>query len=212
MRELLLVGLGVMLAAACGSDHSTSGADANGGMCTGLAACGGDITGEWKITGICFDTPIVPSDISDQCPTAKLQVSNQVVTGNVSYKTDMTFSQNANITATVTLTLPGSCLQGVDSTSCSEIEASSNTDPTQPQVTCTQTSDGGCQCSSPLIDMSQVDGTFTTSGDTVMMASSDGSSDNEDYCVKSKTLYLLAPQMEMGMAGTVTGTLLLAKE
>jgi hypothetical protein len=61
------------------------------------------------------------------------------------------------------------------------------------------------------MDMSQATGTFTTSGNSVSMVATDNSTDEEDYCVKSSSLYVIAP-MDMAMAGTLTGTLIFSKQ
>jgi hypothetical protein len=198
----------------CGTNHTAGGGTPT---CMNVAPCGGNLTGSWKMVNVCFDQPTPPSDVTDFCPTAKLNVSNPAVTGNVAYNADKTFTQTATVTATLTLTLPGSCLTGQNAVTCTQIESSSNQgvmDPSQ-LVTCVMTADNGCQCSSALQDTSQATGTYTVDTSHLMQVGSDGSTDDEDFCVQGNNLYLLAPQsmtMTMPMAGDISLSLVLQRQ
>ena len=198
----------------CGTNHTAGGGSTT---CMNAVPCGGNLTGNWKMVSVCFDQPTAPSDITDFCPTAKYNVSNATVTGSIAYNADKTFTQMATVTATVTLTLPGSCLTGQNAVSCTQLESSSNqgvTDPAQ-RVSCLMTNDNGCQCSSALQDTSQASGTYTVDASHLMQLGTDGSTDDEDYCVAGNNLYLLAPQsmtMDMPMGGELTLNLMLQRQ
>jgi hypothetical protein len=180
-----------------------------------VAACGGELTGSWKILNFCFDQPSAPSNLLDVCPTATLNVSNTVVTGNITYKADKTFSQATMLTATLTLTIPGSCLQGQNAVTCSQLESSSNQAATGSKVSCSSTADAGCQCSSALQDSSQDSGTYTVDKARLTLVNKDGATDEEDFCVKGSNLYMLAPmtmQVPADMGDALTGTLVLQRQ
>jgi hypothetical protein len=215
LRVVLLV---ATFAVSCGKSDSNTG-DTASDACTAVTACGGDLTGTWKMENFCFDQPSLSADVMQFCDTAKIAISNSNVTGTLSYKADKTFTQDAMITATATLTLPGTCISAAQ-LSCTEIESNSNdpasTDATG-MLTCTPTPDGGCQCSQEVSDSSQASGTFTVDKSTVTQVNSaDGSTDVEDFCVKGKTLYLVQPMttVAMGSMGdaSLTGSLVLAKQ
>ena len=180
-----------------------------------VAACGGELTGSWKILNFCFDQPSAPSNLLDVCPTATLNVSNTVVTGNITYKADKTFSQATMLTATLTLTIPGSCLQGQNAVTCSQLESSSNQDATGSKVACISTADAGCQCSSGLQESSTDSGTYTVDNTRLTMVNQDGATDEEDFCVKGSNLYMLAPmtmQVPADMGDALTGSLVLQRQ
>jgi hypothetical protein len=209
-RFLTCLALLGCLSTGCGSGHSSAAA-----ACVDVAACGGDITGNWKILNFCFDQPSAPSNLLDVCPTATLNVSNTVVTGNISYKADKTFTSKTNLTATLTLTIPGSCLQGQNAVTCDQLESSSNQTGPNGKVACISTADAGCQCSSSLQDSGQDSGTYTVDKARLTLVSDNGGTDEEDFCIEGSNLYLLAPmtmQLPANMSDALTGNLVLQRQ
>jgi hypothetical protein len=197
------------LSSSCGTEHSNASA-----ACVDVAACGGDLTGSWKILNFCFDQPSAPANLLDVCPTATLNVSNTIISGNISYKADKTFTQKTSLTATLTLTIPGSCLQGQNAVTCTQLESSSNQGSTGSKVACSSTADAGCQCSSALQDTSEDSGTYTVDKARLTLVAENGATDEEDFCVQGSNLYLLAPmtmQVPVDMGDALTGTLVLQR-
>src|SRR5262245_53961552 len=99
----------------CGSDDG----DPN---CGKIAACGGDIVGDWKITDTCFS--LNASALTDSfCPTATLDAGGLKATGNVSYEEDLTYSGMLTLSGSLAIVLPPSCLmfEGIPLT-CSQVE------------------------------------------------------------------------------------------
>jgi hypothetical protein len=216
MQRRALLGLIALLSAAstaCASEHASAGSAA---ACMNVGPCGGELVGSWKMVNFCFDQPSAPADLSAACPSVALKVSNVSVAGNVMYNADKTFSQSATITASVGLTLPGSCLQGQNAVTCTQIEASSNQDASSSPLTCTTLADGGCQCNSALHETAEASGTYTVDKSRLTQFDVGGGTDDEDFCVKGSNLYLLAPaMMNMQMpaeAGVLSGSLVLQRQ
>jgi hypothetical protein len=214
MKPRARFGLVALLAAAspaCTSEHSGSSA-----ACMDVAPCGGELVGSWKMLDFCFDQPTPPADLTAICPSVAIDVPSAGVTGKVTYNADKTFSQSVTITASVSLTLPGSCLQGKNAVTCTQIEASAaDQDPTS-DVSCTMLPDGGCQCTSQLNESSEVSGTYTLDKFRLTQFAVGGGTDAEDFCVKGSNLYLLAPTMmnvQMpAQAGVLSGNLVLQRQ
>jgi hypothetical protein len=214
----------VLLASAqtgCGSSSSDSnsggagaGAAGSGAACSSVAACGGDITGDWKITQVCPDKPAVPDAIKQLCAEATFAYGDVNVTGTVSYKTDKSFMQTSTATGTGIVTLGKSCLSsGGQSLTCAQLEpAFSSVSPTK----CASTSDGGCACTSTLSATQSDTGTFTTSGTSLTVTSSKGGTRTTPYCVNGGALHLQVSVTDAPDAGgggfELSGQLSLAKQ
>src|SRR3954453_2093346 len=83
--------------------------DDGGGSCDSVAACGGDIVGDWTITDSCFSlTGPAPTD--GFCPPATLDSGGLKVSGTASYRADLTYSATLTFSGSLAVVLPPSCL------------------------------------------------------------------------------------------------------
>jgi hypothetical protein len=201
-----------------GSGGAGSGAAGSGGSatCEKVAACGGDLAGEWKMTQICVEQPGTTEDIKAICESAKLEINSTTVTGSLSYKAaDMTFTQSTTLDATATLVLPASCLKAGSTTyTCQQLQDIFKADPGAMQIACTSSSDGGCNCKNPVHEVTSNTGTYAISGSTVTLTTAKDKGTAE-YCVKGSKLYLhttVSSGTTMGGDFTPSGQLVLEKQ
>jgi hypothetical protein len=189
MRDTLFCSVIVLLVAgnqACGGGDDGGTVSSSDG-CDVKAACGGDVKGDWKITGVCYDEAAVLSTAKQVCADAMLTIGTPTVTGEVSYKSDMTFVQGATtVSATASLTLSMMCLRGG---TCDLVQQQLNMGGTGEPITCSSAAAGGCTCTWKLTDMSMATGTYTTSANTVTSKDGDAT-ESQDYCVKGSQLVL----------------------
>jgi hypothetical protein len=200
-----------------GDDDGAGGSGAAGGgatSCEKVAACGGDLTGEWTITQICVDQLGPSDDVKSVCETAAATLGSATGSGNISFKADLSFTQAATIDAVGTLNLPPTCLkQGSTTLSCTEVQDIFRKDATASQIVCSASSNAGCNCTNPVHQVTSNTGTYVTSGSSVMLTTSKEKGTAE-YCVKGSKLYLHTTVSSQGMSGgfTPSGQLVLEKK
>lgn len=182
------------------------------GSCANSAACGGDIVGTWTIQSSCVSASA--SMFNDMCPTATVSTSNFTIAGSVVYKADLTYSATSTMSGSATVHLPASCLtSGAVTLTCDQLNQLIAAKP-QAGVTvhCAGTSD--CTCMETLTNApSSASGTYTTTAAGLLTetSSSDGTSDQSDFCVKGTTL-TESPHPGSSMMGeSVSGTITLTK-
>jgi hypothetical protein len=211
------VGAFVTVVAAAASSVSCGGG--GGGTCAMVAACGGDVVGNWRITSSClkatgtFDIPDNPD--SPSCTGAPVNASLQA-TGNISYTAALTYSSTIVISGTESIGFSGACLtfNGVTVT-CDQLNQAFATMPPDPAfsaIHCTAAG-GGCNCVVALSGMmTNESGTYTTSGGTITLTPSGGPPEaGAGYCVKGNQLDLTPPASMM--AGlTSSGDLTLTRQ
>jgi hypothetical protein len=199
----LIAGLGAVIAS-CGGGGGSS-------ACTDVAACGGNVVGNWKINGTCFNTgnAVMASGLSSTCPSARTGNTNVTATGTVSYKADRTFTQTTTTSGSVSVVLPASCLMQMGVTiTCDQLNqvfkstlansGSAGASGGIPNISCSNAGGGGCSCTTSIPSQtSMTSGTYSTSGSVLTQ---NGSSD--DYCVQGDKLYL-RPHQGMGMTATM---------
>jgi hypothetical protein len=200
----------VWLGVGCGGDDD-SGATPPAPSCTPIAACGGTLTGDWKISSFCPDTK-VPQAAKDICETATVDYGMPKVSGTISFKDDKSFTIDASANGTGALVLDKSCLQqGSTTLTCAQIQQAIESN-TGTMTTCTA-SDGGCRCSGSVMGNNTETGTFTSSGNSVTLKTSGGSLDS-NYCQQGGNLYLtlnLSGTTDAGAALELAGQLVLTK-
>ena len=206
------LGLSIFLAACDGSGGVNGGA-----KCTNTAACGGDLTGTWKITSTCLS--IDPSSLGmTDCPGETLNVTDLKETGTVTFNADKTYSSMTSVSGSFVIGLPKACLtqQGVTVT-CSQLNQviQQNAQPGDPTFACTDAGGGGCNCTVTLPSTpSQETGSYstTTAGVLTQSPTANGTADQSDYCVKGQTLTVsphadaTAMMGQPGITGTITAT------
>lgn len=147
-----------------------------------FAACGGDIVGDWSISGGCVDDG-GNNGLSELCATATIDVDFNT-TGTVSFGADGSFSSNVANTGSLSLNLPKECLASLGG-SCENFSSSFE----QP---CTTGADGSCGCIIPADDNTAGDtGTYSVSGNALTMQSASSTTPDElEYCVEGNNLHV----------------------
>ncbi len=211
-RLWAVVGTVGLVAAGCGG---------GGSACENVGACGGDLVGDWDIVSYCAATSVsgagagldmAGAGLDNFCSQATVDTSGIRVTGSMSFKPDMTYTETETLSGTMSMTLPAACLrQGNVTATCAQVEQSANAglsgDPTTRDaigpIKCSGSAGGGCACRMPFSQPAAMGtGVYSTSGSVLTQSGSDQS----DYCVKGTTLYLKPHQsmtMSMGSMGSV---------
>lgn len=186
----------------------------SGGTCSNAAACGGDIVGAWKITSSCLSVDVSGMETGFDCEGAKVSTSGYKITGDVTYRADMTYSSSLTMSGNIVFTLPPACLtiEGLTLT-CAQAQQllQAQAGDGYSSATCT----GGSTCTCTLVGIPETTtaaGTYTTTAAGVLTETDQGGApESSNYCVKGSTL-TVSPQGDMaGMPG-ITGSITLAKQ
>lgn len=194
-----------------GSDDSSAGG--SGSNCELVPACGGDVSGSWKITGFCPDTSAVPEAIKQICETAKLEYDAPSISGSVEYKADKSYTQTASASGTGYLVLDHACLDqgGGVTLTCKQIEEAIN-DKAKSKVQCAEAG-SGCRCGLSINQKADESGTYTVSGQTLSVTPMGGTKSDNPICVKSDKAYItLTLSPDNDAAYTFKGQLQLQKQ
>jgi hypothetical protein len=211
--KMLLASLCVSLAlvASCGGG--------SGGTCGNAPACGGNIVGSWQITSSCITVDVSQMSLMTDCPGETFTAAGWAITGNVTYKADMTYASSSTTTGKVVIGLPASCLtsQGLTLT-CEQVTQLLQADLAGEGFQSGQcvSSGGGCSCTLAIIPLSAVgNGTYSTTAAGVLteLDSGGATSDVNDYCISGTTL-TLSPHAGSGMMAqaSISGSITLAKQ
>ena len=190
-----------------GSGGSSTGG--SGQMCTNVTACSGNVAGTWTVNSSCLTISgtLDVSGLGVGCTTVGASGSLHV-TGSVNLKGDGSYADNTTTTGTEQLTLGKACLTiSGTTTTCNGITGPLSALGFE-SVTCTSSSDGGCNCTGTVNQMgglgyvsvnASATGGYTTSGSTLTY---DGSM-KYSTCVSGNTL-TVTPQ-----SPNTTGTVVL---
>lgn len=195
-----IVGLAALvLATGCSSSSS-------GTNCGTFTACGGDVTGSWKLGRDCVGSSVDPF-AGGTCSQATFQAS-QSESGTVTFQAGVYSTSNLDTTVVEDITVPSSCLMGA---TCAMVESNFNNQSNDAGMTtvgtCADTS-GGCACHATVTDSTgPVNGTYSVSGTTLTL---DGTA--APYCVQGNTLLIQTQSGMMGTAGSGTITLTATKQ
>jgi len=202
----------LLLSVAAAPVLSTCGSS-SGGSCGKVAPCGGDIVGNWTITGACVNNAAVTMQIAQVlpgCTTATGSTSSIHATGSASFNTDMTYTLTETLSASGQATIPPSCLQvsGFNIT-CAEadllLQQFIATTPMGIQSAhCSGTQ--SCVCDFTLAPTTTSEtGTYSTTGTTLITTANTGTVNSVDYCVQKNELHMVAVDttMPMGPMGQV---------
>lgn len=204
----------MMLVLACGL--SCGGGGGGGGTCATAGNCGGDLTGDWRVTASCARTSGTVG--ATACPNATVS-GPLTFTGTASYNADLTYTATLATSGTEVVDVPASCLvqSGVPVT-CEQLNFLLPT--LMPSLSalnlhCVSASGGGCSCTATLNALTTTgSGTYTTSGGTLTVTPASGAPQANDYCVKgSNTLDLTPPSSITALPGLmVTGDLTFTRQ
>jgi hypothetical protein len=155
---------------------STAPGDASGPFdCRSFDACGGNPTGSWSLVAAC--------DFQQQCPGAMVTGGSFTASGTYAFNANSTYTTSQTIGGTVNETVPVSCVAGM---SClPQISFGPFSDACTGSQTCT------CTVSTQSFPMDQ--GTWSTSGSMLLLASSALSEagvgpEPYTYCVQGSSL------------------------
>ena len=173
-----------------GGQSGDSGADAGAGgvpSCE-FSACGGDLVGTWSMRRACATLPAgqkIRTTFCGDVPVTAVRIEGSNTTA---FRVDGAYEVAGSLMAITVVTLPTECVS--NRASCAAVAAELGSEFSAYTVTCSGTpTAGGCTCevaNSPA-SVSTV-GSFTTSGDELVMTPASGSPLAYDYCVEGATL------------------------
>ena len=214
MTETRSVVAMVVFSAALGLTMSSCGG--GNGSCGKVQPCGGSVVGNYSVSVACFDNAALTMQIGMSCPGASINISGLNVSGSGSFNADMTYSINETISASLSETIPPSCLtmSGITLT-CAQLDQSIQAILTQSPGTYQSAHCAGsssCTCTFVLAPQTTSEtGTYTTSGTIITTTDSTGASSSSSYCVQGNELHMLSVDMTMPM-GKVQADVVLTKK
>jgi hypothetical protein len=186
------------------------------GSCGKVQPCGGDVVGNYNVSAACFDNAALTMQIGMDCPGASANISGLNVSGNGSFNADGTYSITETVSASVSETIPPSCLtmSGITLT-CAQLDQALQQLLIQSPGTYQSAHCSGstsCTCTFVLAAQTTTDtGTYTTSGTTITTTDSAGTSSSSSYCVQGNEFHMLQVDMTMAM-GKVQADIVLTKK
>ena len=183
----------VVLAAGLAPVVSACGGD-GGGSCGKVAPCGGDVAGTWNVSGACFKSTTLDTTLGSACAGATVALTFTALSGTVALNGDLTYATTTTAAFALQQTLPAACLQAL-ATTCAALDQQFKemmaTDPTVLSAGCTGS--GTCICSLRTAPQTSSEtGTYATSGTTLTLTASDGTSESNPYCVQGNELHVMA--------------------
>lgn len=169
-----------------GSGSAGSAGSPSGGDCSSFTACGGDVTGTWKLTDYCQNASQKAASGSgfDDCPTATFSATPVSESGTVTYGAGIG-QANAQVSFTATATIPSACLNGK---TCADLQAAYMATPGETSAACS-TVTAGCTCTLAFTTSSMQRETYTVSGSNITETDSDdGTPDTSQFCVSGNEL------------------------
>jgi hypothetical protein len=192
----------------------TASCGGSSGSCGKVQPCGGSVVGTYNISAACINQAALNMQLQIDCPGAQVSYGNIHVSGNSSFNADMTYSLTETVSASVSESLPSSCLTQLGITSCAvldaALQASIGSDPTIQSGHCSGS--GTCTCTFVLAPQTNTEsGTYTTAGTTLTTTASDGSTSSSAYCVQGSELHVMQVDMTMAM-GTIQADIVMTKK
>lgn len=192
-----------------------------------MAACGGGITGTWKLDSICWSGAATVAQQGACSITIALAVSS--ASGSMTFNTDGTYTSVRNEVYSATFGVGAACLSATGVTkTCPQEESALNASlpvlagVTYSPFTCSPVLGGGCSCTVGITDSNyQESGTYTTVGSMLTETPSTGPSAGTPvpltYCVQggsALTIVGSTQSVSMGSMGSIglTGVSALTKQ
>ena len=185
------------------------------GSCGKVTPCGGDVVGNWTISGACFNAAALNMDIGMSCPGATVSITALSVSGSVSFNADLTYTTVGTASISVRETIPASCLAaGGGTLTCAQLDQQIQQDiAANPSSTQSGHCEGSSICTCTVTNGPQTTsetGTYTTSGTTLTFTDSAGSISSNGYCVQGDELHVVQLDMTMPM-GTIQADTVLTR-
>jgi hypothetical protein len=184
-----------------------------GGSCGKVTPCGGDVVGNWTVSGACLDSATLNMELGMSCPGAAISISRVNVSGSARFNVDLTYTVTTAASFTAQETIPASCLSSGGLTlTCAQLDQQLQQDiaadpSTFQSAHCSGSS--SCTCTFTVAGEAQTEtGTYTTSGTTFTTTASDGSISSNGYCVQGNELHIVQFDMTMPMGKIQADTVL----
>jgi len=163
---------------------SCGGDDDDGGSCSAFTPCGGDVVGTWTVKNVCATGS--GAGLIEDCPGATTSFEGIKGSGTITFTANMTTMENINLTGSMKMTLPASCLMGA---TCAQIDtalkAALTSDPEAPFSAVSCSGSSGCTCTMTFKNSNLMEtGTYSISGNRI----TDGDGEAQEYCVSGKTM------------------------
>jgi hypothetical protein len=208
MRSFLCLTFALTSLASLSCDGSSTGNNVST-SCPAFTACGGDLTGTWKIASVCSKGASTPTSTC----SAQSTPTNARYDGTFTFEIGGTYQQSISVRGSTKLTYSASCFTSSAFT-CEALDTelkSAEAAAVGFTGSCASSSDGSCVCNETM-DMTFAEaGNYTVSGSSVTLTattSSPGDGGGEfDYCVQGNNLTLQINDT----TGAPTGALFLTK-
>lgn len=152
----------------------------------GFSACGGDVVGTWKVTGLCAKAEMA---LEELCPTAVATFDVQV-SGSATFESDGTRSTDFTTKVDISYTLDADCLDAATGgnvpASCDDLSKPAQPDDDKGPTTCTGDPSEACTCVEEGIEKTEhKSGQYTIDGSKMTtIDDDDGSEEVLDFCVE----------------------------
>jgi hypothetical protein len=191
---MFLCWISVAAAYGCGS-HMGEGENAVG-SCGKVVACGGDVTGTWKLTSACY-VGVGVEQPTVGCPSATAALFVDDASGRLSFAKG-NFTRALDLNGRTVITYPASCKTSSGQTrTCTDFAGAGATAGAVPgeKTTCTTAANGDCLCTMPMHASLGDSGAYTVDGTQLTTPT-----DTFDFCVKGNSL-VVRPQVTSGPGG-----------
>ncbi|HEY4105900.1 MAG TPA: hypothetical protein VGM44_18495 [Polyangiaceae bacterium] len=177
-----------------------SGSASAAGTCSAVGACGGDVTGTWAISNVCFP----PSDVTEpeSCGNVVVHASLDSASGTIAFDSDGTETQTVNIAITESTTYPTGCIS--TQAQCDTAKADLAVQPNATDVNCSF-SGGACSCSAKVTTSDNASSSYQISGTSLTIQTTGAPSETDPYCVMGNQLTLQTTDPD-GNVTTITAT------
>jgi hypothetical protein len=192
LAKILVCLVTTLCQVSCGGE--TAGGSSS---CESAAACGGDITGVWRLTSFCLQLePGVlsgadggagfPSACNSALTDAVNTAQSTPIDATIEFGTDGQYREAGTMRVAETVTYSAECLRALGVSSdpsafCAQLESTFRR--TFDSSSCT-TSGGGCHCSISGITNFDQTGPYRTNGNQIFM---DNDTQGGPYCVQGST-------------------------
>lgn len=193
-----VLGLAAMIlgTASCSSDSNGQGGSKS---CPPVDACGGDLSGSWRVTSFCTDlsTSKLPSTglpaACDEAMRGAFSSANITPQDAAIEFAAGHYTQSGAMSIAITFTFDANCLKALGASPaspsvCSQIENGLSSQSTFSSPGCRFES-GGCRCSVTLREPFDSTGPYTVQGNQVTL---DADGQPSPFCVKGNTAALVA--------------------
>jgi hypothetical protein len=196
----------------------SSSSGSNGGSCSSIAGCGGEIVGTWQVQSFCESNITADTSETSLCPSATVSTAGLTASGTLTFGSDRSYSTTITLSGNLRYTIPNSCLTSNGETAtCAQLSASADLTGTGFTAVSCLSAGANCDCDFTLAPTtSPASGTYVLSETSVTLNSTDGGTSQDTYCATSTELRLspLSMTMTTDMTGSmnITGQIVATKQ